>query len=118
MQIRLTAIILVLGMCSGAAAARIDYQDLRPNRWVEISSDKSFPRQQHSGIAYDSLRGRVLAFGSDTHGMNTDNSVREFDPETGRGKNLHRKLQRVISRVYRWQFENCFRVRNGRAARP
>ncbi|MFH0731164.1 MAG: hypothetical protein V2B19_33075 [Pseudomonadota bacterium] len=56
--------------------------DLAPNKWVKIRSDErlGWHRQAHSGIAFDSKRGTLLIFGSDTHGMNWDNSVHEFDP--------------------------------------
>jgi hypothetical protein len=56
--------------------------NLVSNRWVKIHSSKNekFNRQVHAGIAYDSKRGRILIFGSDTHNTNWDNSVHEFDP--------------------------------------
>lgn len=59
-----------------------DLLDLKPNTWVKIHQPDStdWRRQAHSGLAYDSKRGTLLVFGSDTHGSNWDNSVHEFDP--------------------------------------
>ncbi len=58
--------------------------ELPVNVWVNIHRiDRSgWRRQLHAGAAYDSKRGTLLVFGSDTHGGNWDNSVHEFDPET------------------------------------
>jgi len=57
---------------------------LEPNVWVKIkeSSGLHWHRQAHAGIAYDSKRGTLLIFGSDTHGYDWDNEVHEFDPRT------------------------------------
>ena len=54
------------------------------NKWVKIhdTGKTDWHRQQHSGIAYNSKRGTVLLFGSDTHGNDWDNSVHEFNPFT------------------------------------
>jgi len=56
--------------------------DLPPNRWVKIHQPfiESWRRQTHAGAAFDLKRGKLLVFGSDTHGENWDNSVHEFDP--------------------------------------
>lgn len=56
--------------------------DLPANRWVKLHQPWSadWRRQSHAGIAYDSKRGTILIFGSNTHGENWDNSVHEFDP--------------------------------------
>lgn len=47
--------------------------------WHKIHVDDSFRRQVHAGAAFDSYRGRLVLFGSDTHGQDWDNSVRFFD---------------------------------------
>lgn len=59
---------------------------LKPNTWILLSQppQANWRRQGHAGIAYDSRRGRLLIFGSNTHGLNWDNEVHEFDPVTGR----------------------------------
>ncbi|HMM46967.1 MAG TPA: hypothetical protein PKC12_03200 [Thiobacillaceae bacterium] len=41
-------------------------------------------RQSHAGVAYDSKRGTLLLFGSNTHGLDWDNETHEFDPATAR----------------------------------
>ena len=55
---------------------------LEPNVWVKIHQPRTatWRRQAHAGIAYDTRRGTLLLFGSDTHGSNWDNAVHEFDP--------------------------------------
>jgi hypothetical protein len=57
---------------------------LKPNVWVRLHQPKKalWHRQQHAGIAYDCRRGTLLLFGSDTHGLDWDNSVWEFNPVT------------------------------------
>lgn len=58
--------------------------NLAPNKWVKFyqPATADWRRQGHAGIAYDSKRGVILLFGSDTHGRNWDNSVHAFDPAT------------------------------------
>ena len=60
--------------------------NLPPNQWVKIRADQKlgWHRQGHAGIAFDSRRGTILIFGSDTHNTNWDNAVHEFDPVTER----------------------------------
>lgn len=57
---------------------------LKPNRWTKlhVSYISNWHRQAHAGIAYDSKRGTLLIFGSNTHKIDWDNSVHEFDPFT------------------------------------
>lgn len=57
---------------------------LPPNRWVVFHEDDSLKwrRQGHGGVAYDSQRGTLLLFGSNSHGADWDNTVHEFDPAT------------------------------------
>jgi hypothetical protein len=59
---------------------------LKPNAWSLFAqpAQAGWRRQAHAGIAYDSRRGRLLIFGSNTHGLDWDNEVHEFDPATGR----------------------------------
>lgn len=60
--------------------------DLQPNTWHLLAQSglADWRRQPHAGIAYDSKRGTLLVFGSNTHGNDWDNTVHEFDPVTGR----------------------------------
>jgi hypothetical protein len=59
---------------------------LKPNTWSRLAQPEQagWRRQTHAGIAYDSKRGTMLIFGSNTHGLDWDNEVHEFDPVTGR----------------------------------
>lgn len=59
---------------------------LKPNTWSLLSqpAQANWRRQTHAGITYDSKRGTLLIFGSNTHGLDWDNEVHEFDPVIGR----------------------------------
>ena len=57
---------------------------LPAGRWVEIHRQQPtdavrFRRQWHGGSAFDSRRGRIVLFGSDTHGDDWTNSPLFFD---------------------------------------
>jgi hypothetical protein len=56
--------------------------ELKPNVWMKVNEARrgDWYRQVHAGIAYDSKRGTILVFGSDTHGHDWDNEIHEFDP--------------------------------------
>jgi len=61
--------------------------NLQPNRWLLLHEQKAgeavvFRRQAHGGSCFDTKRGRLILFGSDTHGRNWMNSPRSFDPVT------------------------------------
>lgn len=71
----------------GALAADIGSAELAalpPNQWVVFAApeDLDWRRQGHGGAAYDSKRGTLLLFGSNTHGEDWDDTVHEFDPST------------------------------------
>ncbi len=58
--------------------------DLADGRWTKIHElDAGFPvlfrRQSHGGSCFDSRRGRLVLFGSDTHGQDWTNSPLFFD---------------------------------------
>jgi hypothetical protein len=57
--------------------------DIPANTWVKLHQPwaADWRRQGHAGAAYDSRRGRLMIFGSDTHGTNWDNRVHIFDPD-------------------------------------
>lgn len=70
----------------GADARRqnADLLKLPGGRWIKIHEQKSgdavtFGHQAHGGSAFDSRRGRLVLFGSDTHGKDWSNSPRFFD---------------------------------------
>ncbi len=58
--------------------------DLPIGKWIKIHEQKpsdrvTFKRQGHAGSAFDTKRGRIIIFGSDTHGQNWSNSPLFFD---------------------------------------
>ena len=60
---------------------------LQPNTWVRIHEQKKddavrFMRQAHGGSCFDAKRGRLILFGSNTHGRDWKNSPYAFDPVT------------------------------------
>jgi len=55
-----------------------------PNRWVKLHERQptdavQFRRQAHGGSCFDSKRGRLILFGSNTHGRDWTNSPLNFD---------------------------------------
>ena len=72
----------------------IDLDKLSPNEWhllhTQQESDAvTFRRQHHGGGCFDSRRGKLVLFGSDTHGLDWLNSPLTFDPETLEWKRFH-----------------------------
>lgn len=63
-----------------------DVADIPANTWVKLHQPwrLDWRRQSHAGAAYDSKRGVMLVFGSDTHGRDWDNRVHVFDPDARR----------------------------------
>jgi len=57
--------------------------NLPANQWVKYhhSNNNDWWKKGHAGLAYDSKRGSLLIFGSDTHGDDWDNSIHEFLPK-------------------------------------
>ncbi len=54
--------------------------------WIKIheqhrSDNVYFKRQAHGGSAFDTRRGKLILFGSDTHGKDWSNTPYIFDPE-------------------------------------
>jgi hypothetical protein len=65
-------------------AGRTALADIEPNRWVKIHEQSPldavrFRRQEHGGGCFDSRRGRIVLFGSNTHGKDWTNSPLIFD---------------------------------------
>ncbi len=73
-------------MAPALAPAGAGLEPLPAGRWVQLhdGAGLGWTRQAHSGAAWDSRRGLLLLFGSDTHGRNHDNAVRAFDPAARR----------------------------------
>jgi len=80
--------------------------NLPANRWTKYHELESgdWWRKGHAGLAYDSTRGSLLVFGSDTHGEDWDNIVHEFIPRQRRwvhhGVNAHSNTYKVNSEGY------------------
>jgi len=58
---------------------------LKPNVWWKFHEQQPedevrFRRQGHGGSCFESKRGRLILFGSDTHGRDWTNSPLVFDP--------------------------------------
>jgi hypothetical protein len=68
-------------------------RSLPANRWVKYHEEtpRTWSRQTHAGLAFDTRRGSLLVFGSDTHGENWDNSVHEFHPLRRRWETHYRQ---------------------------
>ena len=85
------AIILGLLAALGVGCAPASSRVLHPRlaslpaaKWVEIHRQQPtdpvhFRRQEHGGSAFDARRGRIVLFGSDTHGKDWTNSPLFFD---------------------------------------
>ena len=80
--------------------------NLPANRWVKYHELQSgdWWRKGHAGLAYDSTRGSLLVFGSDTHGEDWDNVVHEFIPRqrewVHHGANAHPDTYKVNNEGY------------------
>ena len=64
------------------------------NRWVKLHEQKpddavTFRRQAHGGSCFDSKRGRLIMFGSDTHGRDWTNSPLVFDVASGQWSRVY-----------------------------
>jgi hypothetical protein len=76
---------LVMATTGASAQSRHSvFASLPPGQWVQIhvqqpSDSVVFTRQVHGGSALDRKRGRLVLFGSDTHGENWTNSPLFFD---------------------------------------
>ena len=67
---------------------------LAANRWVKVhtqspADDVHFRRQAHGGSCFDSKRGRIILFGSDTHGRDWTNSPLMFNTATLRWSRVY-----------------------------
>jgi hypothetical protein len=79
---------------SGQPAKNPRLVQLPSNRWVELhvqqpDDDIRLRRQGHGGSCFDTKRGRLILFGSDTHGKNWENSPLVFDPVTATWRRLY-----------------------------
>jgi hypothetical protein len=82
----LAVCITVLTSCASAAELEKNatLMKLEPNKWVKIHEQKKtdkvrFRRQGHGGSCFDSKRGHLILFGSDTHSRDWKNSPFVYD---------------------------------------
>jgi hypothetical protein len=88
------ALVLLVLLASAAAAEpppklNPKLLQIAPNRWLKLHEQKPtdplrFRRQAHGGSCFDTKRGRLILFGSDTHGRSWLNAPRFFDPVAAR----------------------------------
>ena len=84
-RVPLVATAVAFAVVHAAAPARNpNLMKIEPDRWVKIHEPKegeaTFRRQPHGGSCFDSRRGRLILFGSDSHGRDFSNSPRFFSP--------------------------------------
>jgi hypothetical protein len=89
-----TSLIVVLAMVvfevnlrAGEATEKLNpaLVKLEANKWVQIHQQKAddkcrFMRQAHGGSCFDSKRGQLILFGSNTHSKDWKNCLYFFDP--------------------------------------
>ena len=80
----IVAIALQLAACAETRQVNPRLAALERGRWVAIHRQSPndpvrFERQWHAGSALDVRRGRIVVFGSNTHGRDWSNSPRIFD---------------------------------------
>jgi hypothetical protein len=78
------AMLMVWPLCAQERTINQTLLDLIPGLWVEIHRQQAhdeivFVRQAHAGSAFDTTRGRIVVFGSDTHGVDWTNTPLFFD---------------------------------------
>jgi hypothetical protein len=81
-------------VCAQPGAVNPGLRELPLHRWTIIHEQSSrdevqFKRQAHGGGAFDSRRGRIVLFGSDTHGEDWTNTPLFFDLSTLTWSRLH-----------------------------
>jgi hypothetical protein len=97
-------VVMILAGGGVAVGAEGLWEGLPANRWVEVHRQREgdtvrFWRQEHGGSCFDSRRGRLILFGSNTHGEDWENSPLIFDTQT---------LQ--WSRLYPWDEVGTYTV--------
>ena len=80
---------------------------LPPNQWIQIHEQKKndsvrFRRQNHGGCCFDTKRGRLILFGSNTHSKDWKNCLYFFDP-----------VKREWTRSYSPDPKETYKVENG-----
>ena len=85
MRIALVGLVVLAQMAIGAEAPKNpELLKLEPNKWHELHQQKKgegvvFRRQGHGGSCFDSKRGQLVLFGSDTHSKDWKNTPHIYD---------------------------------------
>ena len=79
------ALLWPLAVAAGEARRSPTLLGLEPNLWHKLHEQKAgdavrFQRQEHGGACFDTRRGQIVLFGSNTHGRDWTNSPLLFDP--------------------------------------
>ncbi len=88
---------------SGCSQTKAD-EKLAPNRWVKLYEQEPddavrFRRQAHGGSCFYSKRGRLILFGSNTHGRDWTNSPLVFDVASRRWSRVYPNDERATYAV-------------------
>ena len=88
------AVVATQPSAASGPAANVNLENLEPNRWVKLheqseSDEVRFQRQEHGGGCFDARRGRIVLFGSNTHGKDWTNSPLVFDVAARRWVRLY-----------------------------
>lgn len=83
--VRLLSLLVTAAAHSYAVDEPPNIAALPANAWIKLYEQKngdavSFRRQAHGGSCFDRKRGRLVLFGSDTHGKDWQNNPFFFDP--------------------------------------
>ena len=90
----LTMLAIIMSSCDSTTSQEeqleniLELLDLPANQWIEYHhmDNGDWWKKAHAGLAYDSKRGSLLIFGSNTHGEDWDNTMHEFLPVQRRWK--------------------------------
>jgi len=84
-MVLITCVLCVSAWVARAEEPLPELAKLPVNTWVKLHEQKTgdavvFERQAHGGSCFDTVRGRLVLFGSNTHGKDWKNSPFLFDP--------------------------------------
>jgi len=90
----LSALFLLSGFGNASDASSQSAETSPNNRWVKLHEQQPtdavrFQRQAHGGSCFDSKRGQLFLFGSDTHRQDWTNSPLLFDVSTRRWRRIY-----------------------------
>ncbi|MEK6237418.1 MAG: hypothetical protein N2C14_22125 [Planctomycetales bacterium] len=101
LRMKLLALVTFGVVSSGVVASA---ETFPAGRWVKLHEQKTddgvrFHRQAHGGSCFDSNRGSLILFGSDTHGRDWTNSPLIFDVEESQWSRVYPNDPRASYRV-------------------